>query len=59
MTYNISATVPSGTIVECSKVLLGPWDPGIVVLEIPEGFLRGQEANLPDLLALSRALFFR
>ena len=45
-----SATVPSGTIVECSKACLGPLDPGTVVLEIPEGFLRGQETkflNLP------------
>ena len=42
----ISATVPSGTIVECSRVYvgsLGPWDPGTVVLEIPKGFLRGQQ----------------
>ena len=59
---SISATVPSGTIVECSKACLGPLDPGTVVLEIPEGFLRGQEANfsfLLNLLALSRAPFFR
>ena len=44
----ISATVPSGTIVECSRVYVGswdPWDPGIVVLEIPKGFLRGQQES--------------
>ena len=42
----LSATVPSGTIVECSKALKGSLVPGtlgIVVLEIPKGFLRGQE----------------
>ena len=48
-TYKIiSATVPSGTIVECSKVCVGSldaWDPGIVVLEIPKGFLRGQQES--------------
>ena len=44
----ISATVPSGTIVECSKVCVGswdPWDPGTVGLEIPKGFLWGQESR--------------
>ena len=46
MYVHISATVPSGTIVECSRVYVGswdPWDPGTVVLEIPKGFLRDQE----------------
>ena len=55
----VSATVPSGTIVECSKVCLGFWDPGIAVLEIPEGFLRGQETNYSGLPGVSRASFFR
>ena len=48
----LSATVPSGTIVECSRVYVGswdPWDPGTVVLEIPKGFLRRQqESALPE-----------
>ena len=46
--YDLSATVPSGTIVECSRVYVGswdPWDPGTVVLEIPKGFLRGQQES--------------
>ena len=58
----ISATVPSGTIVECSKALVGywdSWDPGIVVLEIPKGFLRGQEPNRSDSPGAHRGPFFR
>ena len=55
---DISATVPSGTIVECSKALMGPWDPGIVVLEIPEGFLRGQETNYSGLPGRPAPLLF-
>ena len=41
--------MPLGTIVECSKALMGSWDPGtlgIVVLEIPKGFFRGQDFRL-------------
>ena len=40
--------MPSGTIVECSRALVGawdPWDPGTVVLEIPKGFLWGQQED--------------
>ena len=56
--------MPPVTIVECSKVHVGswdPWDPGTVVLEIPEGFLRGQQEDsgfVPGFLATSRGPIF-
>ena len=54
----ISATVPPGTIVECSRVHVGSWDPGMVVLEIPEGFLGAARPNLSSFLDHSSHPFF-
>ena len=53
--------MPSGTIVECSRVYVGswdPWDPGTVVLEIPKGFLRGQQEDSGDRSGFPATLFF-
>ena len=57
----ISATVPSGTIVECSKAFLGSRDPGTCGFRDPGGILRGCETEFTGVSwsfsDLSRVLF--